>query len=135
MREKSMSKNEFYTIGFTTTKGVCLDLDNITENKAEKIAEYHLKKHRLEGYLLLKSSKNHYHLVFNRYISWRKTLQIIFNLRICVEWGIWQARKGEITLRISTKKGKNKPVAISIKGKSDKLINDYLKIYKQFGDY
>ena len=137
-----MDKNEaggilvnYYTVGFTTTKGLCIDLDNITEKKAKKLIEYLLNKHKLQGYLLLKSSKNHYHVVFNRYLTWKKTLQILVGIYICRMWMLWQIKKGEITLRISTKNGKNKPQIIYTKGKTDKLINDYLQIYKQFEEY
>jgi len=120
------------SIGFTTRKGLCLDLDNITSKKAENLAEFYLQKYKLEGYLLIKSSPKHYHLVFDRYISWRKTLQIIFSTIKCWEWGIWQARKGELTLRISAKKGKNIPKIIKCIGKTDKLIRDYFEIYNLF---
>ena len=121
-----------YTIGFVTEKGLMLDLDNINQKKARKIAQITCKKHKLEGYLLVKSSKNHYHIIFNKTnISWRKTLQIIFSLHKCVFWGIQQARKGWLTLRISSKKGKT-PKIIEAKGNTDKLINLYLQHYYLF---
>lgn len=120
------------SIGFTTEKGLCLDLDNVTRKKAEKLAESYLKKYNLEGYLLIRSSPKHYHLVFNRYLSWRKTLQIIFSTIKCLEWGIWQARKGELTLRISKKNGNNLPMIIKCVGKTNKLIKDYFEIYNLF---
>lgn len=122
-------------IGFTTTKGVCLDLDNISEFKARKIAQHTYEKYKLEGYLIMKSSNNHYHIIFNKYITWRKVGQIIFGLYIVTAWGIWQMRKGEITLRISKKNMKNKPKEIMRKGKTDKLIKDYLYIYNMFKEY
>ena len=125
----------YYSIGFTTKKGLCLDLDYLSERKTKKLTETLYKKHKLEGYLIIKSSPKHYHVVFNRYLSWRKTLQILSTVYSCFEWMQWQIRKGEITLRISTKKGKNKPKIIRQKGQTDKLINDYLLIYKMFEEY
>jgi len=125
----------YYTVGFTTTKGLCLDLDDITEKKAKRLTEFLLNKYKLEGYILIKSSKKHYHVVFNRYLTWKKTLQILVNIHKCLNWMLWQIRKGEITLRISTKKAKNKPIILLTKGQTDKLISDYLQIYKQFEEY
>lgn len=124
-----------YCIGFVSDKGLMLDLDGVTQQKAKNIAELLLEKHKLEGYLLTETSFRHYHLIFNKYLSWKKTMQIIFNQYICIRWGIWQARKGELTLRISKKNNKNKPKIIIKKGKTDKLIKDYLTIYKLFEEY
>jgi hypothetical protein len=128
----NMGKSMNYSIGFTTRKGVCLDLDSVSQTKAEKIADYRLSKHNLEGYLLIQSSKNHFHVVFNRYTSWRTTLQIIFSTWKCIEWGVWQAIKGELTLRISPKNGRNLPKIVKRVGKTDKLIRDYLEIYEDY---
>ena len=127
-----MGKTINCSVGFTTRRGVCLDLDDVSKTKAEKIANYRLTKHKLEGYLLIESSKNHFHVVFNRYTAWRKSLQIIFSTWKCIEWGVWQAIKGELTLRVSAKKGTNLPKIIKCVGKNDKLIKDYLKVYNYF---
>ena len=141
-----------YCIGFVTKKGLMLDLDNITERGAKRLCEFILKRHKMEGYLLIQSGGYkkfktrttgkmkkvkvaNYHVVFNKYTSWRKSLTIVFSITKCVEWGIWQARKGEFTVRISKKNNKNKPKIILKKGQTDKLINDYLQIYKQFEEY
>ena len=130
--EKGGESMSNYIVGFVTEKGLMLDLDNINQKKARKIAQITCKKHKLKGYLLVKSSRNHYHIIFNRTnISWRKTLQIIFSLHKCVFWGIQQARKGWLTLRISQKKGKI-PKIIEAKGNTDKLINLYLYHYYLF---
>lgn len=125
-------KRNYYTIGFTTPKGLCLDLDDISLKKSEKLANFLLKKYKLQGYLLIKSSPKHYHVVFNKYLSWKRTLQILARVFKCIEWALWQIRKGEITLRISPKKGKNLPKIIKCVGKTDKLIKDYLEIYNLF---
>jgi len=121
---------EKYCIGFVSDKGLMLDLDDCTQKKALSIAEHLLEKHKLEGYLLIKSSPKHYHVVFNRYLSWKKISQILFNQYICIRWAIWQMRKGELTLRVSEKNNKNLPKIIKQKGKTDKLISDYLEVYR-----
>lgn len=116
-------------IAFTTKDGLMLDLDNVTFRKATRIAERLLKLHRLEGYLIIESSKRNFHVVFNRYLRWKTIVKIIFNQYICIRWGIWQARKGELSLRVSSKNGKDRPEIIKRVGKQDKLIADYLEIY------
>jgi len=40
--------------------------------------------------------------------------------------------EGQLTLRISKKNGKDKPKIVYEMGKKDKLIRDYLEVYKQF---
>lgn len=125
-----------YTIGFVTDKGLMLDLDNTPYLITKRIANYLLKTHKLEGYIIIKSSEKNYHVVFNKYIrSWKKILQIVFNQTKCARWGIWQAKKGELTLRISKKLGKNKPKIVYKYGKQDKLIAEYMEIYKMFEEY
>ena len=118
-------------IGFVTTKGLMLDLDHASLRKATRIAEALLRDHKLEGYLVVRSSENNYHLVFNRYLSWRTIGKILFNQWNCISWGIWQIRKGELTLRVSSKNEKNKPKIVKRVGKQDKLIADYLEIYER----
>ena len=125
-------KGSYYTIGFTTTKGLCLDLDDVSLRKSEKLANFLFKKHKLKGYLLMQSSPKHFHVIFNKFLSWRRTLQILLSVFKCTEWALWQIRKGEITLRISAKKGKNIPKIIKCVGKTDKLIKDYFEVYNLF---
>ena len=124
-----------YCIGFTTKKGLMLDLDNISYAGVKRLADYYLETHKLEGYLILKTSRKNFHLIFNRYLSWRKIMQIIFKTHKATAWAIWQAKKGELTLRISKKKLHPRPKIIRQKGQTDKLINDYLLIYKMFEEY
>lgn len=124
-----------YCIGFVTTKGLIMDLDDVQLKKVVNIANKLMIQHKLEGYLVVESSPYHYHLVFNRYLPWHKIIQILFNQYICIRWAIWQARKGELTLRISRKNKENKPQIICQKGKTDKLIHDYQRMYDMFLEY
>lgn len=121
-----------YCIGFVTNKGIILDLDNISFKKAKWITEKLLKQHKLEGYLLIKSSPKNYHVVFNKYLTWRKITKIIFNQYECLRWAVFQMQSGYLTTRISKKNNKNKPKIILKRGKQDKLIKDYLEIYNVF---
>jgi len=123
-----------YCIGFNTDRGLVLDLDNMKYRKALRITEDLCKSYRLQGYLLIKSSPKNYHVVFNRYLSWRKITKILFSRWECTRWAVFQMMSGQLTLRISKKNGKDKPKIVRQMGKSDKLIKDYLEIYETFKD-
>jgi len=122
-------------IGFCTGKGLMLDFDNMTYGKAKRLADALMKRYKLEGYLLIKSSDKNYHVVFNRYLTWKTILQVVFSLVVCITWGVHQARKGYLTLRISRKNNKNKPKILRKVGKTDKLISEYLRAYEFFKDF
>lgn len=124
-----------YVIGFTTDKGIIIDLDNMTYKKAKYIADTLLKKHKLEGFLLIKSSEKSYHVVFNKYLSWKKITKILFSLYECIRYAVFQMKEGCLTLRISRKNGENKPKILVKVGKTDKLIKDYLEVYEAFRKY
>jgi hypothetical protein len=121
-----------YCVAFVTVKGVLLDLDNMTFKKAKWIAETLLKKHRLEGFLLIRSSRRCYHAVFNRYLSWKKITEVLFSMHECIRYAVQQMQNGHLALRISPKNGKNKPKVLIETGKTDKLIKDYLEVFKKF---
>jgi len=113
-----------------TKRGEVLDLDNMTFKKAKWIAEMLLKRHRLEGYLLVSSSEKSYHVVFNRYLRWRTITKILFSLYECIRYAVFQMKDGFLTLRISSKNGKDKPKILMEVGKQDKLIKEYLEAYE-----
>jgi hypothetical protein len=138
--KKKIPRN--YVYGFTTTKGLLLDLDNTTQKETSAIAQFYCKRFQLEGYLILKSSENNYHVVFNRYLIWKKTLEYLFKIvwryhyhehgikPSLTYWAILQACKGSETLRISTKNHKKTPKIVKKSGKTNKLCRDYIEYMK-----
>jgi len=128
-----------FVYGFTTDKGLLLDLDNTSLAETRKIANKYMNRFKLEGYLILKSSQNNYHVVFNKYLTWKKAMEYLFKIvwyyhyyehgskPSLTGWAILQACKKSMTLRISNKKHKPKPRYIEEFGKTDKLIDDYCK--------
>ena len=135
-----------YVLGFTTSKGVLLDLDNVKLKSVKRLCAIMLKHKRyryiksrinLEGYLIVESSKDHYHVVFNNYFSFRNALIIASTVRIgnITPWLVERMKHGEFTIRISTKNNENKPKIILKVGKTDKLIKDYLETYRLFKEY
>ena len=137
---KNKKPNNFVE-GFTTSKGLMLDLDNTSLKETKSISEHYCKRFKLEGYLILRSSPNNYHVVFNRYLSWRKTTEYLAKIQWrhmyhrhgdkphLIFWITLQLCKGSETLRISSKKHKHKPHVVLFYGKTDKLINDYMQYY------
>ena len=120
-----------FCIGFITTKGVLLDLDNMTFRKAKWIVETLMRKYKLEGFLLIRSSAKSYHAVFNKYLSWRTISKVLFSRYECVRYAVMQMQNGHMTLRINRKNGKNQPKTLLKVGKTDKLIKDYLELYEE----
>ena len=121
-----------YCIGFNTDRGLILDLDNMKFRKALWVAETLTKRYRLEGFLLIKSSEKNYHVVFNRYLSWKTITKILFSLYECIRYAVFQMKEGQLTLRISKKNNRDKPKILLKIGKTDKLIKDYLEVYEKF---
>lgn len=119
-----------FCIAFNTNRGLMLDLDNMKFRKALWIAETLMKRYRLEGFLLIKSSNKNYHVVFNRYLSWRTITKILFSQYECLRWAVFQLREGMLTLRISEKNNRDRPKVLLKFGKTDKLIKDYLEACK-----
>jgi len=124
-----------YVIGFMTNKGVVLDLDNMTYRSAKRLTVNLCRKYKLEGYLLIRSSEKSYHVVFNRYLSWRKITEIVFSQYEVLRWAVMQMRYSALTIRVSKKNGENKPKILLKVGKQDKLIKEYMEIYETFEDY
>jgi hypothetical protein len=120
-----------------------LDLDNTTLKESSAIAEKYTNRFRLKGYLILRSSDNNYHVVFNRYLTWKKTLEYLFKIvwryhyhehgikPSLTYWAILQACKGSETLRISTKNKKRTPKIVRKHGKIDKLCKDYTEYMRE----
>jgi FMN phosphatase YigB (HAD superfamily) len=139
-------KHRKYVCGFTTIKGLLLDLDNTTLKESSAIAEFYCKRFRLKGYLIARSSENNYHVVFNRYLTWKKTLEYLFKIvwryhyhehgmkPSLTYWAILQACKGSETLRISKKNHKAVPKVVRCYGETDKLCRDYMEYVRELND-
>jgi len=124
---------ELPILGYTDTETVKLDFDDIEFKKAKQWALKAMNWFKLEGFVILKSSEKHYHIVFNRTVSW------IFNLHVVAwvglqskneglrKWFLMQCIKENSTLRISTKKTKRPPRIIYRHKKQGKQIKDYLE--------
>jgi hypothetical protein len=96
-----------------------------------------MKQFKLGGFLILKSSKNCYHVLFNRKVSWTENVSIMAS--VCIQlkkldlqkWFFLQCRKGKSTLRISPKGKKSSPRIVFRSGNEDKQIREFLS-YRKF---
>ena len=102
-------------IGYTDTETVKLDFDNMPFNQVRCWALKTMDWFKLEGFVILKSSKNHYHVVFNKKVSWKKNLKIVawtcllsHNMKL-LKWFVMQCIKEGSTVRISPKRDKPSP--------------------------
>jgi hypothetical protein len=96
-------------VGLSDNRTVMCDLDNISFKKVKNLAFLTMKHFRLEGFLILKSSSKHYHVVFDKPKRWSEVVRIISwmgimaNNRNVWKWICMQAIKKYCTLRVSPK--------------------------------
>lgn len=119
-------------LGFTDTETVLLDLDDVSFRTARYWARRANRWFKLEGFLILKSSENHYHVVFNRRVSWSENMRIVAwvsllsHNRGLVKWFIMQCIKQGSTLRVSPKFEKHSPRIVYREGIQDGRIREFL---------
>ena len=120
-------------LGLSDRKTVMLDLDNMNFKSAKYWAEFSLEKYKLRGFIILKSSKKCYHVVFDRYVSWEENLSIIAWVAIIsksvplLRYLAMQCIKLSPTLRISPKGDKPSPRRVYKFGSQDNAIKDFLE--------
>jgi hypothetical protein len=96
-------------VGLSDNRTVMCDLDNVSFKKAKSLAFLTLKRFRLGGFIILKSSHRHYHVVFDKPKRWSEVLKIISWMGIMAnnknvwKWVCMQAIKKYCTLRVSPK--------------------------------
>jgi hypothetical protein len=88
--------------------------------------------HKLDGFIILQSSKRHYHVVFNKTVTWATNVKVICwialesgNLNL-QKYALMQGIKKTSTLRIGNKGNKKPPKIISRYGNQDKQISNFL---------
>lgn len=125
------NRNSF--IGYTDKETVKLDFDNMAFKTVRYWAERAMNWYKLGGFVILKSSKNCYHVVFNRPVSWSRNMRIVAWVALqarnqgLVKWHLMQCIKESSTLRISPKREKPSPRVVFRFGKQDQQINNFVK--------
>jgi hypothetical protein len=109
LRKKSSPE---FILGYTDTETVKLDLDDVSFERVKYWALGTTKQFKLGGFIILKSSQNSYHVVFDKPVSWVRNVAIVAWVclmtkhRRLTEWLIMQCIKQGSTLRIGPKKEK-----------------------------
>lgn len=110
-----------------------LDLDDMPFKRVKDLASMAAKQFRLREFLILRSSRNSYHVVFDRPVSWRRNVAIVAWIclmskhRKLTEWLIMQCIKQASTLGISCKKLKPAPRIVHRQGERTRQIREFLK--------
>ena len=123
-------------LGYTDTETVKLDFDDTTFKNVKYWAERTLKWFKLGGYIILKSSKKSYHVIFNKTVSWTQNLKVVAWVALhaqnrgLVKWLLMQCIKKSSTVRISNKNKKSPPRLVYSHGKQDKQIQEFLEYRK-----
>ena len=127
-------------LGFTDTETVMLDFDNSTFKTVRYWARRAMKWHRLEGFLILKSSENSYHIVFNRKVSWSENMKIVAWVSLLSHnrglrrYLTMQCIKEGSTLRVSPKKDKPSSRIVYREGAEDNQIAGFLRYRRRIKD-
>lgn len=134
------------TLGYSDVSTVKLDFDRKSFKTVKYWAKRICKFFRLKGFLILKSSSNNYHVVFDRSVSWEENGKIMAWAALMVEgrglddcpltkYTVMQVIKGMSTLRIGRKENKPSPRAVFKFGRRHNDIRNYLRFrraYKRF---
>jgi len=123
-------------IGDYSSNLVHMDFDDMPFREVYSLCELACKHFRLEGFAIFKSSKNHYHAVFNRPVKWKTNAKVMSWIAIlsgnekCYRYVLLQIIRGEATLRLTPKGSKPAPRLVATYGKTDKGIKQYLNLRK-----
>ena len=120
-------------LGFSDTETIKLDLDEVSFRTVRYWALRTLRWFKLQGFIILKSSKNRYHVMFDRAVSWAENMRVVAWVALLshnnglAKWFIMQCIKGCSTLRVSSKREKPPPRIVYRHGKQDESIKSFLK--------
>jgi len=125
-----------FVLGITDTESVKLDFDKTPFRTVKYYAMETMKWHKLKGFIILKSSKNNYHVIFDKKVSWKENVRImawvclISKHEALTKWFLLQCVKKESTLRASQKYNKPEPRIVFRYGSQDGMIAEFLAYRK-----
>ena len=120
-------------LGFSDSETVKLDFDDACFSTVKFWALRTMKWFRLRGFLILKSSRNCYHVVFDRAVSWTQNMRVVAWVALLshnkglARWFLMQCIKGCSTLRVSFKREKPSPRIVFRFGKQEEQVKDFLR--------
>ena len=120
-------------LGFTDDETVMLDFDDTIFKQVKYWAQVTMKHFGLGGYLILKSSENSYHVVFNRKVVWAENMSIVAWISLqsknqdMLRYLRMQCIKKSSTLRVGPKGEKPSPRIVYRDGNEDAQIKEFLE--------
>jgi hypothetical protein len=120
-------------IGYSDTETVKLDFDETPFKKVKYWALRTMTWFNLGGFLVLKSSPQCYHVIFNRKVTWTENVSVMAWVTQQTKhpkltgWFILQCRKQKSTLRVSSKGKKSSPRIVFRYGHEHKRIRHFLQ--------
>ncbi|MEM3700697.1 MAG: hypothetical protein QXL57_07530 [Candidatus Bathyarchaeia archaeon] len=138
MKKKSKAENNNlpFIMGITDKNTVKLDFDKTKFRTVKYWAMRTMRWFKLKGFIILKSSKNSYHVVFDKKVSWEKNVKIMAWVSLLSQnknlqkWFTMQAIKEGSTLRVSAKKDKPEPRIVFRYGSQENQIAEFLAYRK-----
>ena len=123
-------------LGLTDPEIVMIDCDNMPFRVVKKFALIVMDKYRLGGFIILRSSKNHYHVVFDRCVSWDDNMSAVGWFSVLShnpkvkDYLVMQCIKKASTLRVVPTNEKPAPRLVDRFGCQDHAVKDFLR-YRQ----
>ncbi len=125
-------------LGYTDSRTVKLDFDDMLFKFVRYWAELAMMRFRLKGFIILRSSKNCYHVIFDRYVSWAKNMCVMAWVAILsksismLRYLAMQCIKMGSTLRVCPNPNIDKPAPRLVYrfGCQDHAVKDFLR-YRQ----
>ncbi len=123
-------------LGYSDTETVKLDFDNTSFQAVKYWAMRTMKWFKLKGFMILKSSEKHYHVVFDRVVSWSENMRIVAWIALqshnrgLAKWFQMQCIKGCSTLRVSVKQEKPSPRVVYRFGRQDENAKEFMIMRK-----
>jgi hypothetical protein len=119
--------------GYTDSETVMLDLDDKSFKFTKYWALIAMKRFKLDGFVILKSSPKHYHVVFDCPVSWENNMSVVGWVAVLsksvslLRWLAMQCIKKASTLRVSVKGEKPSPRVVYRFGEQDHAVKEFLK--------
>ena len=132
----SLKWSHNFVLGFTDTETVMLDFDNVDLDKVKDWARKSMSFFKLGGFIILRSSKNSFHVIFDRTVSWSENLSIVGRIvlmthhRLLQRWHLMQCIKQSMTIRVSPKGDKSGPWIVFREGRQNEQIVGFLSYRK-----
>jgi len=134
MQEKYHPK---FILGYSDMQTVKIDFDHTPYQTVKYWAIRAMNWFKLQGFIIFKSSKHNYHIIFCRRVSWRQNMHIVAWVALeshtqeLATWFIMQCIKESSTLRISPKGRKSSPKIVHRYGRQDRQIQSFLQYRKK----